>query len=104
MKSKNNSMEESKGQNNYTKSKNNSLEDSQQKNQKTPIFVNLVKMKDKNVTVVLTNGCVVYGRLVAYDESLNMTIEKASEWEYGKSVVCLGRCLSMICLGEKSVL
>lgn len=85
-----------------------SYEDNQksehQKNQKLPIFVNLAKMKDKKVTVILTNGYVLFGKLVAYDEASNLIIEKCTEWEYGKRVICLGRCLSLICLGEKSVL
>lgn len=94
--------------NNSNSSIEKSFEDNQktelQKNQKLPIFINLAKMKDKKVTVILTNGYIICGKLVAYDEASNLIIEKCSDWEYGKRVICLGRCLSLICLGEKSVL
>ena len=72
--------------------------------QKLPIFINLVKFKEKKVTVVLTNGATIFGKLVSYDEASNLVLEKCSNWKYGKNVVCLGRCLSMISLGEKSIL
>lgn len=69
-----------------------------------PLFSDLGKFKGKKITVVLSNGLTVYGKLISFDETCNIILEKCIDWEYGKSVMCLGKCLSLVSLGQINTL
>lgn len=66
---------------------------------KLPIFGNLNKFKNKYVTVVLTNGVKINGILKSYDDASNLMIENNTN-----KIMCLGRNLSLISLGDASIL
>lgn len=69
---------------------------------KNPLFSDLGKFRGKKITVILTNGQTIYGKLVSFDDACNIILEKCSDWVYGKNVMCLGKCLSLVSLGQIS--
>lgn len=71
---------------------------------KIPLFGNLSRFRNKTVTVVLNNGVKINGILKSYDDASNLVLESNGKWAYGKRILCLGRCLSLISLGEASIL
>ncbi|KKO76619.1 hypothetical protein AAJ76_100017877 [Vairimorpha ceranae] len=73
-------------------------------NNKTSLFSNLSKFKNKFITVAFSNGERLSGVLISYDDASNLILEKKMAGACKECVFCLGRSLSFISLGKPNIL
>lgn len=74
------------------------------KDRKVQLLSDLSRFKDKKITITFVDGKSITGKLCAFDDVANCVLKRCMEWEYGDTVVCLGRSIVLVSLNIPYIL
>lgn len=74
------------------------------KDRRVQILNDLSRFRGKRITITFVDGRSVTGKLSAFDDVANCVLRRSGEWEYGHSVVCLGRNIVLVSLDVPYIL
>ncbi|AFM99325.1 hypothetical protein KMI_12g18490 [Encephalitozoon hellem] len=71
---------------------------------KTQLLSDLGRFKGKKITITFIDGKSITGKLTSFDDVGNCVLRRCGDWNYGNTVVCLGRSIVLVCMNTPYIL